>query len=128
VSVLERFRMHTNAAAEDIDRARAWYEEKLGLTPKEEDEGGLWYRFEGDTWLYVYGTESAGTAKNTIAGWTVKDIEKVMGELRSRGVEFEDYDMPGFKTENGLADFGIAKAAWFKDSEGNTFELTERPS
>ena len=125
MAVLEEFRMHTNAAAEDLDRARAWYEEKLGLTPKEEDGGGLWYRFEGDTWLYVYKTGSAGTAKNTIAGWTVQDIEKVMQELRRRGVEFEDYDMPGIKTEDGLATFETAKNAWFKDSEGNTFELSE---
>jgi hypothetical protein len=53
------------------------------------------------------------------------DIEAVMADLRRRGVEFEDYDFGDFKTLNGLADFGSARAAWFKDSEGNTFELSE---
>jgi hypothetical protein len=85
----------------------------------------VWYRFAGETWLYLYGTPSAGTAQNTIAGWTVKDIESVMAELRGRGVVFEQYDLGDVPMVDGLADFGIAKAAWFKDSEGNTYELTE---
>ena len=90
-----------------------------------EDAGGVWYRFGGDTWLYLYGTASAGTAQNTIAGWTVTAIEAVMADLRERGVIFEDYDFGELKTVEGLADFGTAKAAWFKDSEGNTYELSE---
>jgi hypothetical protein len=63
--------------------------------------------------------------RNTIGGWTVTDIETVMAELRGRGVAFEDYDMGEPKTIEGLVDFGMAKAAWFKDSEGNTYELSE---
>ncbi|HUG29534.1 MAG TPA: VOC family protein [Candidatus Limnocylindria bacterium] len=122
--MIDQFPIHATVAASDLKRARAWYADKLGLTPEQED-GGLWFRFEGDTWLLVYETESAGTAKNTVAGWTVKDIESVMAKLRERGVEFEEYDMPGMKTENGLATFETAKTAWFKDSEGNTFELSE---
>ncbi|MBI4261682.1 MAG: VOC family protein [Actinobacteria bacterium] len=117
--------MHTIVAASDLDRARAWYAEKLGLVPKKEDPGGIWFESAGGTWLYVYATGSAGTAQNTVGGWAVQDIESVMAELRGRGVVFEEYDMPGMKTENGLADFGMAKAAWFKDSEGNTLELSE---
>jgi catechol 2,3-dioxygenase-like lactoylglutathione lyase family enzyme len=123
--MLTDFPIHATAAAIDLVRARRWYEERLGLIPEKEDQGGLWYRFAGETWLYLYGTSSAGTAQNTIAGWTVGGIEAVMADLRSRGVTFEDYDFGELKTVDGLADFGMAKAAWFKDSEGNTYELSE---
>jgi DNA-binding transcriptional MerR regulator len=123
--MLQDFPVHATAAAMDLDRARGWYEEKLGLVPEREDAGGVWYRFAGETWLYLYGTPAACTARNTIAGWTVTGIEAVMADLHARGVAFEDYDFGEMKTVNGLADFGTVKAAWFKDSEGNTFELSE---
>lgn len=125
--MLEHFPVHASVAASDMERARTWYKDKLGLEPKMTDPGGgMWFEFAGGTWLYVYGSGAAGTAMNTVAGWTVTDIEAVMNDLRSRGVVFEDYNMPGLKTVNGLATWdGAAKAAWFKDSEGNTFELSE---
>ena len=123
--MLTDFPIHATAAASDLARARRWYEERLGLSPEKEDMGGVWYRFSGETWLYLYATGSAGTAQNTIAGWTVRGIETVMADLRSRGVTFEDYDFGEIQTVDGLADFGPAKAAWFKDSEGNTYELSE---
>jgi catechol 2,3-dioxygenase-like lactoylglutathione lyase family enzyme len=123
--MLTNFPIHATAAAVDLARARRWYQEKLGLMPEREDPGGVWYRFGGETWLYLYGTPSAGTAQNTIAGWTVKGIEAVMADLRGRGVTFEEYDFGEVRTVDGLVDFGIAKAAWFKDSEGNTYELSE---
>jgi catechol 2,3-dioxygenase-like lactoylglutathione lyase family enzyme len=72
--MLQDFPIHATASATDLDRARSWYEQKLGLVPEREDEGGVWYHFAGDTWLYLYGTPSAGTARNTIAGWTVTGI------------------------------------------------------
>jgi catechol-2,3-dioxygenase len=122
---LSDFPISARAAAVDLDRAQRWYEEKLGLTPEREDPGGVWYRFGGETWLYLYATPSAGTARNTIAGWEVRDIESVMAGLRQRGVVFEHYDLGEVRMIDGLADFGVAKAAWFKDSEGNTYELTE---
>jgi catechol 2,3-dioxygenase-like lactoylglutathione lyase family enzyme len=125
VATLRDFPISSRAAAIDLDRARRWYDEKLGLVPEREDPGGVWYRFGDETWLYLYATPSAGTAKSTIAGWQVTDIEAVMAGLRSRGVTFEDYDLGEVKMIDGLADFGTAKAAWFKDSEGNTFELSE---
>ena len=123
--MLSDFPIHATAAALDLERARRWYADTLGLVPVREDPGGVWYRFAGDTWLYLYATPSAGTARNTIAGWTVTAIETVMADLRERGVTFEDYDFGELRTVDGLADFGMAKAAWFKDSEGNTFELSE---
>ena len=123
--MLAEFPIHATVAAVDLARARRWYQEKLGLVPEREDPGGVWFRFAGATWLYVYATPSAGTAQNTIAGWTVRDIGSLMADLRTRGVRFEDYDFGDVKTVDGLADFGVARAAWFKDSEGNTFELSE---
>jgi hypothetical protein len=123
--MLAGFPIHATAAAVDLARARRWDEERLGLTPEREDPGGVWYRFAGETWLYLYATSSAGTAQNTIAGRTVKDIATVMADLRARGVGFEDYDFGELKTVDGLADFGAAKAAWYKDSEENTCEISE---
>ncbi len=125
IMTLQDFPIHATAAASDLARARVWYEQKLGLTPEREDPGGVWYRFAADTWLYLYSTSSAGTAKNTVAGWTVTGIEAVMAALREQGVTFEDYEFGELKTADGLADFGAAKAAWFKDSEGNILELSE---
>lgn len=125
MTTLGRFPISARAAAVDLGRARRWYEERLGLVPEHEDPGGAWYRFAGETWLYLYATPSAGTAMNTIAGWEVTDIEAVMADLRERGVVFEHYDLGHVRMVDGLADFGSAKAAWFKDSEGNTYELTE---
>lgn len=123
--MLGSFPIYANVAASDIARARAWYEAKLGLSPDLEEDG-LWYQFADGTWLHVYETSFAGTAQNTQAGWSVTGIEDVMAHLRGRGVVFEDYDFGnGMATVDGLIAFGPAKACWFKDSEGNTFEITE---
>lgn len=125
MTTLRDFPISARAAATDLDRARRWFEEKLDLMPEHEDQGGVWYRFGGETWLYLYATPSAGTARSTIAGWAVVDIESVMAGLRERGVTFEEYDLGEVRMVDELADFGTAKAAWFKDSEGNIYELTE---
>ena len=125
MTALRQFPISARAAAIDLGRARQWYEDRLGLLPEREDAGGVWYRFADETWLYLYATPAAGTAMNTIAGWEVEDIESVMIGLRERGVIVEEYDLGDVRMVDGLADFGVAKAAWFKDSEGNTYELTE---
>lgn len=122
--MLERFPIHPTLPASDLDRARTWYEEKLGARPVREEAVGLWYEFSGRS-LLVYPSSSAGTAQSTGAEWIVENIESVMDGLRNRGVIFEEYDFPGLKTENGLAMLGEWKAAWFKDSEGNILSLTE---
>ena len=72
---------------------------------------------------------NAGTAKNTQMGWGVEDVEKEVEELRARGVVFEEYDMPGLKTENGIATMeGMGKGAWFLDTEGNILNISSIPS
>jgi catechol 2,3-dioxygenase-like lactoylglutathione lyase family enzyme len=113
--------------AKDIKRAKDFYREKLGLEPSESaEEDSLMYRGGHGTGFLVYQTENAGTAKNTQMGWTTDNLEREMEELRGRGVVFEEYDMPGLKTENGVATNDWGKAAWFLDSEGNILNISQR--
>jgi catechol 2,3-dioxygenase-like lactoylglutathione lyase family enzyme len=126
---LSDFPMSARLAAVDIGRARAWYADKLGLTPEKEEMGGmaLWYR-SASTWFLLYQTDAAGTARNTVGGWEVSGLEAVMAELRGRGVQFEEYDFGEMKTVDGVLTVPSGfKSAWFIDSEGNTLELTESP-
>ena len=124
--MLEEFTVHATLPASDLDRARRWYAEKLGLKPVREDQVGLWYELAGSR-LLLYQSGYAGTSQSTSAEFLVDDIERVMSGLRDRGVVFEEYDVPGLKTENGLAIIGGHKTGWFKDSEGNIVSLDEPP-
>jgi catechol 2,3-dioxygenase-like lactoylglutathione lyase family enzyme len=104
----------------DLSRAKRWYEEKLGLKPAEDNgETGAVYKLGGGLTAFMYPTQFAGTAQNTMLTFDSPDLVADMAEMRKKGVVFEDYDFPDFKTENGLADFGEVKNAWAKDSEGN---------
>jgi len=113
--------------AQDLYRARAFYAEKLGLEPVEERPGGLRYHC-GGTVFSLFASTGAASGQATQMGWVVDDIEAAVAELRGRGVVFEDYDLPGLRTVDGIAevsgnypsDGGIGeRAAWFHDSEGN---------
>ena len=110
----------------DLERARKFYEEKIGLTPKEVYAGGVIYECGGGTWVFMYPSGGAGTSKASTAFWAVEDVEQEVAELKSRGVVFEEYDMPQIKTENSIATGGGAKTAWFKDSEGNIMAISQR--
>ena len=116
--------------AHDIERAKRWYEEKLGLTPiMDLGVAGQLYQSGGTSWL-IYQTPSAGTGKHTLAGWVVPEIAGAMSELRAKGVTFEEYALgdQGPTTENGVArDPNGGAVAWFKDSEGNVLSLAELP-
>ena len=105
--------------AADLQRARTFYRDKLGLEVTEETGGGLLYRLQGGTSFLLYETGNAGSAKNTAMCWLTEDLDAEMAELRGRGVDFEDYDFPGLQTQNGVATIGQEKSAWFVDSEGN---------
>jgi catechol 2,3-dioxygenase-like lactoylglutathione lyase family enzyme len=126
--MLDRFRVYAILPASDLEPAKGWWTEKVGMTPTNEDPGGLWYACADGTWLAITGSMYAGTAQNTAVSFSVTDIDALMGELRHRGVVFEEYDLPEFKTVNGLFEMGGYKAAWFKDSEGNVVEIAEVPS
>ena len=110
----------------DVARARKFYEEKVGLTPKEVYAGGVIYECGAGSWVFMYPSAGAGTSKASTAFWTVDDVAAEVAELKSRGVVFEEYDMPQIKTENSVATGGGAKTAWFKDSEGNILAVSQR--
>jgi predicted enzyme related to lactoylglutathione lyase len=116
-----------NIPAADLDRARAFYADKLGLEPTAEMGGEvLVYETAGGTSFQVYRTDFAGTAGHTIAQWHVADIESEVRALQAKGVAFETYEMPGVRWQDGIADMeGMGKAAWFKDSEGNILCLDQ---
>jgi len=105
--------------AKDLKRAKSFYKDKLGLEPAEEREGELRYRTPAGAAVLMYETENAGTAKNTALLWVTPDVQAEVAKLRQAGVVFEEYDLPGLKTEDGIATTGEERAAWFKDSEGN---------
>src|SRR5438270_5661911 len=108
---------------EDLARARAFYAEKLGLTPTREVEGALFYAGNGNSGFLLFPTGGRPSGQHTQLAWFVKDIAATVAELRSRGVNFEEYDFPGLKTIDGIADLGYEKSAWFRDSEGNLLAL-----
>lgn len=111
--------------ASDMDRAKKWYSEKLGLEPDTDDMFGATYSSGGAGFL-LYPSEFAGTNQATAAGFSVENFDEVIAELRSRGVEFEhvDFGEMGSTVDGVLSDpEGNMKVAWFKDSEGNILAL-----
>jgi catechol 2,3-dioxygenase-like lactoylglutathione lyase family enzyme len=114
--------------ASDIERAKTWYAETLGLKPDFEDPSGVQYMTGGSTEFWVYPSQFAGTNQATCMGFLAKDLQSEMDDLKSKGVTFEEYDIPGVKTVDGIADFGNGeRGCWFKDSEGNILALFESP-
>lgn len=114
-------------AVSDLDRARTFYEDTLGLTraPGEEEKGVLGFR-TGDTGLIVYQSDYAGTNKANAVVWQMKgDLVATVNDLRARGVTFERYDFPGMEWRDGVHEAGPVKLAWFKDPDGNILHLTE---
>jgi catechol 2,3-dioxygenase-like lactoylglutathione lyase family enzyme len=127
MSALARGHVAARLLAVDLERARAFYSDKLGLEPAEEREGGLLYRI-GECEFALF--ESGGTSSGTFTqlAFEVEDIQATVAELRERGVVFEEYDLPGLTTVDGIAEVEGEypskggkgeRAAWFRDSEGN---------
>ena len=125
--MLEHSDVAARLPAQDLARAKSFYRDKLGLTPSEERPGGLRYQC-GNGWFSLFESAGVPSGHHTQLGWEVDDIEATVAQLRARGVVFEEYDLPGLKTVNGIAEIagdypsrgGVGeKAAWFRDSEGN---------
>ncbi|MEO7352193.1 MAG: VOC family protein [Marmoricola sp.] len=125
--MLDQGTVTANIPAADLSRARAFYADKLGLTPSQEMEGVmLLYRTAGGSAFSVYETEFAGQAGHTIAQWHVDDVDAAVRDLKAKGIAFEHYDMPGVDWNDDVASMGgMGKAAWFKDSEGNILCLDD---
>ena len=112
--------------AKDLEGTRRFYEDILGCQIVRESPAGITYR-TGDSIFVLFPTQFAGTAQHTLGGFVVGDLAAKIAELRSKGVTFEQYDMPGLKTdENGIADLGGERGAWFKDPEGNIIAVAQR--
>ena len=124
--MLDQASVATRLPAADLKRARAFYAEKLGLEPAEERQGGLLYRC-GSCAFGLFASSGSASGTHTQMGFEVSDIVATVAALRARGVVFEEYDLPGLRTRDGVATIegnypskGTGEyAAWFKDSEGN---------
>lgn len=126
--MLETSRIAAIVPVSDLDAAVRFYEGTLGLRLVERRDHGEFAEAEFDangTTLVAYVTGSAGQAGHTLAGFRVDDLDAAMEELRGRGVTFEDYDLPGLKTEGGVAQLGDARGAWFRDPDGNILAVEE---
>jgi len=123
--MLQNSPIYAYIPAKDLARARKFYEGKLGFVAKQVMEGGIVYEFAGGTAGFLYLTPNAGTSMASQAFWSVNDVDREIEALKARGVAFEDYDLPGEKSPSGAITAGGAKAAWFKDSEGNIMALVQ---
>ena len=112
-------------AVKDLDRARKFYEDTLGLKARTEMDGEVLEVESGDTTINVYKSEFAGTNKATALTFDVDDIESEVRELKDKGVFFEHYDMPGLEQRGDLYVAEGVKTAWFKDPDGNILSLFE---
>jgi catechol 2,3-dioxygenase-like lactoylglutathione lyase family enzyme len=109
-------------AVKNLEEARVFYEEKLGLEVARELPEGISYRTGGTT-LLVYASRYAGTNQATCVTWAIDDVERVAKELSARGVTFEHYDLPGTTVEGDVHVEGDRKAVWFKDPDGNILSV-----
>lgn len=130
--MLREARSATRLPARDLDRARTWYAEKLGLEPEDERDGGLLY-FCGGTTFALFLSQGASNGSFSQMALEVEDIDAVVASLRRRGVDFEQVDLPGLETVDGIAEIDGyypslgrgERAAWFRDCEGNMIGLSQ---
>jgi catechol 2,3-dioxygenase-like lactoylglutathione lyase family enzyme len=125
---LGNYRVGAVIAVSDMNRAKEFYEGKLGCTAASDDpDGGRTYKCAEQTTLHVFPSSAgAGASAATVAGWTVDDLEHVVDELTANGVTFERYDDEQISTnDKGIAVFGDSKSAWFKDPDGNILALVQ---
>lgn len=115
----------TMLPVKDIERARAFYEGALGLRPGGFKPDGKFVYAVGGTTLALFPKPEGTKADHTAVSFRVDDIAASIEALKRKGVVFEDYDLPGFKTVNHVCVLGAEKAAWFKDTEGNYLCLHE---
>ena len=119
-------RMYGKLPAKDVNRARAFYAEMLGLTPKGEHNNHFHYEV-GGAYFVLYQSSGAASGTHDQLGLVVEDLEGTVSRMRSKGVTFEEWPgPPGAKVTGGITDMGFMKAAWFKDTEGNLISLVSR--
>ena len=111
--------------AQDLERAKAFYRDKVGLTATQERDpmGGLLYELSDGTGFAVFLSSGKSSGTHTQLALEVPDLDAAVKDLRARGLKFEEYDSPGLKTVNGIAEIAGTKVAFFKDSEGNLIAI-----
>jgi catechol 2,3-dioxygenase-like lactoylglutathione lyase family enzyme len=127
---LSKYKVAAGIAVSDMERAREFYEEKLGLLVGIDSSDNVQYWCGEGSVIHVYlSPEHAGKSTATLTGWGVDDVDRVVDELASKGVVFERYDEgPIITDEKGIATFdGGAKVAYFKDPDGNTHSIAQAP-
>jgi len=122
--MLSEFLAVTTLVVTDVDEARPFYRDQLGLTLLEETPAGIRFGAGKGSQLTIRRGQPTGGGQ-TVAHFEVDDVEAVVRDLTSRGVTFEEYETP--KTVNSIAQFGPVRAAWFKDPAGNVLGLREGP-
>ncbi len=110
-------------AVKDMNGARKFYEGTLGFEPVDGEEASVAVYRSGKSKLLVYKSEYAGTNRATAATWVVKDVDGTVKTLKSKGVKFEHYDLPGGRHEGDVHVFGKIRNAWFKDPDGNILSI-----
>ncbi|MFJ9518364.1 VOC family protein [Kitasatospora sp. NPDC101801] len=122
--MLTQATIHTTLPVTDLGRAEQWYRDKLGMTPAEEMDGGALYKTPGGEFL-LFPTPITERGGHTQVSFEVSDLKAEMAEMRGHGVVFEEYDMPEFKTVDGMVSWDGGAAAYCKDSEGNLLCVAE---
>ena len=124
--MLSDARFETSLPCSDLQRAKSFYADELGLTPTHEGPAGAFYQGRDRTRFILFPSSGSASGSHSQMGFMVADIDAEVRDLKQRGVQFEEYDFPGFDKATGIADVGGTRAAWFKDSEGNLLGLVEQ--
>jgi predicted enzyme related to lactoylglutathione lyase len=109
----------------DVERGRQFYEGVLELKAVDGNSEGVMFECANHSQFFMYRSEGAGTSQASTLFWDVADVEKEIADLKSRGVTFEHYDTPGMEMTGDIHEGGGAKAAWFKDPDGNILALVQ---
>jgi catechol 2,3-dioxygenase-like lactoylglutathione lyase family enzyme len=123
--MLSTARIHATIPAQDLARARTFYETVLGFAPASVAPGGVFYEVDGGARFLLFPSSGRASGGHTQLGFTVDDIEAEVGSLRAKGVTFESYDMPQFDAATSIATFPAIRSAWFKDTEGNLLGIAQ---
>jgi catechol 2,3-dioxygenase-like lactoylglutathione lyase family enzyme len=117
----------SNIAVKNLETAKKFYVETLGLTQVGAEGQEVIILKSGNSTVYVYQSQYAGTNKATAVTWVVgDDVEDLVQQLKAKGIAFEHYDMPGLKREGDVHVAGDMKVAWFKDPDGNILNIISR--
>jgi catechol 2,3-dioxygenase-like lactoylglutathione lyase family enzyme len=122
--MLSKYRVFATLPFDGLEKAEEFYSNKLGLKRRSGSvqHGFLEYEAAGGTVLQIFESDS-DKSDDTAATFVVEDLAREMAELRAKGVKFEEYDLPGVKTKDGVATMGKSKGAWIKDPGGNVIAL-----